>query len=148
MTDRHERRGETENKIKKQRGRASGGAYYTAVTPPPVRQSTHYSCDLGGQLEESSINQTDARAEADDGSDAYNPPPIYPHQTVTHPPINTSKPCTTFICILPLPSFILSVSPFRFYSSHSFRLSFFFSHHPSPSSSRALSLPRLSGYKQ
>lgn len=58
-------------KQEKQRERASGGAYYTAVTPlwcssKWEKLSTHYSSDLGGQLEESSINQTDAQAEADD----------------------------------------------------------------------------------
>ncbi|KAK5899387.1 hypothetical protein CesoFtcFv8_008874 [Champsocephalus esox] len=34
MRDRQRERGDTE----KSRGRASGGAYYAAVTPPPVRQ--------------------------------------------------------------------------------------------------------------
>ena len=45
--------------------------YYAAVTPLRCsseweRLSTLYSTDLGGHLEESSINQTDAQAQADD----------------------------------------------------------------------------------
>lgn len=81
----------TDRKEKKPRERASGGAYYRAVTPLRCgseweRLSTHYSSDLGGQLEESSINQTDAQAEADDSRQqcSKQPPPN------THPPINTT----------------------------------------------------------
>lgn len=74
---------------KKRRERASGGTYYTAVTPLQCgseweRLSTHYSSDLGGQSEESSINQTDAQAEADDSRQQCS------KQTLPPPPINTT----------------------------------------------------------
>ena len=107
-------------KQEKPRERTSGGAYYTAVTPLRCSReweelSTHYSSDLGGQLEESSINQTDAQAEADDSRQQcpQQQPPLHLHQQHTHtliPHTHIYFPCT-FICILPLASFdFLSVS--------------------------------------
>ena len=67
-----------------------GGAYYMAVTPlwcgsEWEELSTHYSSDLGGQLEESSINQTDAQAEADDSRQQC------PQQQPPHPQHHTHK---------------------------------------------------------
>ena len=117
---------------KKRRERASGGTYYTAVTPLQCgseweRLSTHYSSDLGGQSEESSINQTDAQAEADDSRQQCS------KQTLLPPPINTTTsnpsnpphihvylPLHLFAFLVRLPIFSLSV-----HISRSFFLSFF-----------------------
>ena len=132
---------EGKRKQKKKRSeRASGGTYYTAVTPLQCggeweRLSTHYSTDLGGQSEESSINQTDTQAEADDSRQQCS------KQTLPPPPINTTTsnpsnpphihvylPLHLFAFLVCLPIFSLSVhiSP-SFFSSPSFHLSPLFS---------------------
>lgn len=104
----------------KQREKASGGEYYTAVTLLRCGSerewlSTHYSSDLGGQLEESSINQTVAQAEADDSRQQCSKQPPHPthqhhHQHALQPSAHTHLPPSTFMCILPLPSYILCLS--------------------------------------
>lgn len=66
--------------------KASGVAYYMAVTllwcsSEWERLSTHYSSDLGGQLEESNINQSVAQAEADDSEQQCSKQPLHPPPT-------------------------------------------------------------------
>lgn len=118
MKDRQREKGKQE----KQSEKASREACYTAVTPlwcssKWERLSTHYSSDLGGQLEESSINQTDAQAEVDDSRQqcSQQPPPAHTY-TFTHlqPSSHTYiyLPACPFICIPPLTSFIHTVSLF------------------------------------
>lgn len=131
-------------KQEKQRERASGGAYYTAVTPlwccsEWERLSTHYSSDLGGQLEESSINQTDAQAEADDSRQQCSqqtppqpPAPSLTHtHTHTHPPINTTTSTPPTHLISPSLYICLHSCPFLYLQSFSFcYLACFLAYHP------------------
>lgn len=146
--------GRKRGKQEKRRERTSGGAYYTAVTPLRCSSeweelSTHYSTDLGGQLEESSINQTDAQAEADDGRQQCPQQPPPPKHT-TH-----LFPCT-LICILPLASLIfflflllfLHITLFPFLSSIFLSLVFPIIHLPPSSALCALNPPWFSSYKQ
>lgn len=71
---------------------------YPLLVQHRERLSTHYSSDLGGQLEESSINQTDAQAEADDSRQqcSQQPPPAHTH-TLTH--LQTSSHTSTSLHI-------------------------------------------------
>lgn len=102
--------------------------------------STHYSSDLGGQLEESSINQTVAQAEADDSRQQCSKQPLYPtHQWQPLQPSTSHRICAHSLSLC-IPIFSVSTISLVF-AAHSL----FFT----PSSSLYASNPLwLSSYKQ
>lgn len=123
----------------KQREKASGGEYYMAVTLLRCGSewewlSTHYSSDLGGQLEESSINQTVAQAEADDSRQQCSKQPPHPthqhhHQHALQPSAHTHiylppHLCAFFLClpIFYVSLFLLFCCSFSFFLSLSISL--------------------------
>lgn len=144
-----------------QEKKASGGAYYMAVTllwcsSEWERLSTHYSSDLGGQLEESNINQSVAQAEEDDSKQQCSKQPLHlPHP---HPKPSTPLPapplalCTyksTSLHIYVQSSSALSPSLFLLYCC---LFSLFLAPHPPspppPPPSYALKSLWISSYKQ
>lgn len=125
--------------------KASRGAYYMAVTllwssSEQERLSTHYSSDLGGQLEESNINQSVARAEADDSKQQCSKQPPSPKAINT----TTSSPSSPLHIQIQLPPYLCAVllCPLSITLSVVFLLILFISGHcpPPPSTFMPYSL--------
>lgn len=99
--------------------KASGGAYYMAVTllwcsSEQERLSTHYFNDLGGQLEESNINQCVAQAEVDDSKQQCSKQPPCPKAINTTTSSPSSPPhiqiYLPYLCTVPLCTLSITVS--------------------------------------
>lgn len=118
-------------RVEKARGRqASGEVYYTAVTLLRCADGwewlgAHRSGDLAGQLEESGINQTVARAEADDGRRRRSKQALRPTHGRTAPAALRLPPRSTS-STSPLSSLCAS-NPLEFTSWPSVMLSLFYS---------------------
>lgn len=104
--------------MEKARGRqASGEVYYTAVTLLRCADGwewlgAHHSNDLAGQLEESGINQTVARAEADDGRQRRSKQALYPISEQRLQPPSTIFHFLSDHCVPVFPDSVSSILQF------------------------------------